>query len=146
MSTFLMSREPFTLLASDARTPVVGAVSDAVNVSRLRRLLLLLTVTNADTDAGDTLDVYVDISPDGGTTWLNAVHFTQIIGTAAASKEFAVLDASAPGASVIAATADAAAAVVRPSLVGTHIRARYTIVNAGAADATFTFKVEGFGQ
>jgi hypothetical protein len=145
MTAFLMPRETFTLLASAARTVTAGANGESFNISRLKRLLLLLTCSNADTDAGDTLDVYIDVSPDGGTTWLNAVHFTQIIGTAAASKEFAVLDASAPGTSVIAATADAAAGAVRPSLLGSHIRVRYVIVDADA-DGTFTFKVEGFGQ
>lgn len=135
-----------TLLASAARTPTAGANGTAASIAGFSRLCLLLTVSNADTDAGDTLDVYVDVSPDGGTTYLNAVHFTQVIGTAVASKEFAVLDATTPGTSVIAVTADCAAAAVRPTLFGSLIRVRYVIVNSGTADATFTFGVKAYAS
>lgn len=135
-----------TLLLAAARTPTAGAYGDAVDVSGYSRILCLLSVTNADTDAGDTLDVYVDVSPDGGDTWLNAVHFTQVIGTASASKEYAVLDATTPGTSTIDATSDAAAGAVRPSLFGSLLRIRYVIVNAGAADASFTFGVSAYAD
>jgi hypothetical protein len=138
--------EALTLLASGARTPTAGAYGSEIDISGYSRLAVLLSVTNADTDAGDTLDVYVDVSPDGGTTYLNAIHFAQVIGTDAASKAFAVLDASAPGTSVIAVTADANAGAVRPTLFGGLVRVRYVIVNAGAADASFTFGVKAFAS
>lgn len=135
-----------TLLPSAARTSTAGAYGDAVDVSGYSRLLLLLSVTNADVDGGDTCDVYVDVSPDGGDTWLNAVHFSQVVGTDSASKAYAVLDATAPGTSVVDASADAAAGVVRPHLFGGRMRVRYVIVNAGTADATFTFGVSAYAD
>jgi len=132
------------LLASAARTPTAGTNADAVDISGYSRLIALLTVTNADTDAGDTLDVYLDVSPDGGDTYLNAVHFTQVIGTDSASKEFAVLDSTTPGTATITVTADADAGAVRPTLFGGLIRVRYVIVNTSTADATFTFGVTAY--
>lgn len=138
--------EAVTLLASAARTaPTAGTSGTAVDISSRRRAIVVLSVTNADTDALDTLDVYVDVSYDG-VAYVNAIHFTQVIGTAAASTEYAVLDATAPGTSVVTATSDAAAGAVRPALFGQYIRTRYVLVNAVAADSSFTFGVKAFVQ
>ena len=90
------------------------------DVGALRRAIVLLNVSNADTDAGDTLDVFVDVLGPDGATWLNAIHFPQVIGTAAACKAFAVLDSDNPGALAIAVTADAAPSAVRPALFGSQ--------------------------
>src|SRR5689334_7803739 len=77
-----------------------------------RQALLLLDVTAAAAASGDTLDVYIDTSPDGGVTWVNVVHFTQILGNGGAKKYWAVLDpGGAPGTAVIAVTSDAASGV-----------------------------------
>mgnify|MGYP001577592944 CR=1 FL=1 len=134
--------ELITLVASSART--VSANGTAVTGLGYRnRYIILFDLTVADTDAGDTLDVYVDVSLDG-STWLNAVHFTQIIGTDAASKRYAVLDPSSPGTSEILVTSDAAAGAVRPSMFGPQMRARWAIADAGADDASFTFSVIAF--
>ncbi|MDO8751140.1 MAG: hypothetical protein Q7K03_08360 [Dehalococcoidia bacterium] len=131
--------ELITLAASAARTATANG-TPVTGLGWRSRYIILFDLTVADTDAGDTLDVYVDVSLDG-STWLNAVHFTQIIGTDAASKRYAVLDPSAPGTAEILVTADAAAGVVRPSLFGPQMRARWAIVDAGTDDASFTFSV-----
>ena len=132
------------LLASAARTPTAGTNGTAVSIAGYSRILALLTVTVADTDAGDTLNVYIDVSPDAGTTYLNAIHFTEVVGTDAAMKLFAVLDATTPGTAVVNATADASSGAVRPTMFGSLMRVRYVIVNTSTADASFTFKVEAY--
>jgi hypothetical protein len=132
------------LAALAART--ASANGDAFACEGNQRFALLFNLTVADTDAGDTLDVFIDVSPDGGTTWINAIHFAQVIGTDAASKAWAVLDSANPGVDVVAVTSDAAAGKVRPGLFGTHIRARWAIVDAGAVNASFTFSVKAFAQ
>ena len=120
-------------------TPVTG-------LGGHRRAVIVLNITASAHEAGDTLDVFVDVSPDGGTTWLNAVHFTQQAGNGAAVKQFAVLDAAAPGTAVVAVTSDAAAGVVRPALFGDQMRARWAIVDSGDGDSSHTFSVEAFAQ
>ena len=106
-----------------------------------RRFVIVNRITASATAAGDTLDVYVDFSLDG-TTWYNAVHFTQQAGNGAARTEYAVLDPSNPGTSVINVTADAAAAAVRPALFGPYMRARWAMVDAGGdANTSHTFSV-----
>jgi hypothetical protein len=134
--------ELITLAASAARTSSANGTA-VTGLGWRNRYIILFDLTVADTDAGDTLDVYVDVSLDG-STWLNAVHFTQIIGTDAASKRFAVLDPSAPGTAEILVTADAAAGAVRPSMFGPQMRARWAIVDAGTDDASFTFSVAAY--
>lgn len=136
-----------TLAASAARTDTAGTNGDTVLVDPWERALLLCTFTAKATDASDTCDVYVDVSPDGGTTWLNAVHFTQALGNGTdAATEYAVLYANTPGTSIVVATADAASTAVRPTLFGNAMRARWVIVDTGTDDASFTFGVKAFLQ
>lgn len=133
---------PYTLAASAART--AGATGTAQAIEGWRRAIFLLSITASATEAGDTLDVFVDVSPDSGTTWVNAVHFTQQAGNGAAKKEVAVLDPSNPGTAVVDVTSDAAAAVVRPAVWGNQIRARWAIVDSGNANSSHTFEVIAF--
>jgi len=134
-----------TLIASAAHTDAAPTTGDTVAVDPWEKALLLLEFTAKATDVGDTCDVYVDVSPDGGTTWLNAVHFTQALGNGTdAAKEYAVLYANTPGTSIIVATADAAATAVRPTLFGNALRARWAIVASGTDDESFTFSVKAF--
>lgn len=129
----------FTLAASAART--AGASGTAVVVGGWRRAIVELSITASATDAGDTLNVFVDVLAPDGVTWLNAVHFTQQAGNGAAAKEYAVLDPANPGTSVIAVTSDAASGAVRPALFGPQVRARWAIVDSGDGNSSHTFAV-----
>lgn len=109
-----------------------------------REAMLLLDVTAAAAASGDTLDVYIDTSPDGGTTWVNVVHFTQVLGNGGTKQFWAVLDpGGSPGTAVIAVGSDAASGVVRPAMFCDQLRVRYTVVDGGAHGQSFTFSVKG---
>lgn len=136
--------EAVTLLGSAART--ASASGTAVAVGRFSRLMILLNITASATDAGDTLDVYVDASPDGGTTWINAIHFTQQAGNGAAGKYWAVLDPTSPGTAPVAVTSDAGSGAVRPTVFGGHLRVRWAIADSGNGNSSHTFSVVGYGQ
>lgn len=131
----------FILAASAPRS--ASGTGDAVIVEGWRRAMIVNPITASATDAGDTLDVYIDVSPDGGVTWVNAVHFTQQAGNGAARREIAVLDPSNPGTSVINVTSDAAAAAVRPAVWGNAFRARWVIADANA-NASHAFGVTAY--
>lgn len=142
-----MAWREITLAAATARTDTASTNGDTIAVDAWERALLLCAFTAKATDVGDTCDVYVDVSPDGGTTWLNAVHFTQALGNGTdAASEYAVLYANTPGVDTVVATGDATAAKVRPALFGNALRARWTIVDAGTDNASFTFSVKAFLQ
>ncbi len=130
--------ELLTLAASAERT--TDGTGDAVYISEYRRYLVQADVTALATAAGDTLDVYVDMSIDG-TNWFNAAHFTQAAGNDTAFTEIAVIDSTTPGTATIDITTDAAAGAVVPQAFGRQMRARWVIVDAGAAAQAFTFSV-----
>jgi GrpB-like predicted nucleotidyltransferase (UPF0157 family) len=136
-----------TLAAAAARVAGAPTTGDTIAVDHWDKALFLCVFTDKKTDSGDTCDVYVDVSPDGGTTWLNAVHFTQALGNGTdAASEYAVLYANTPGTSIVVATADAASTAVRPTLFGNALRARWAIVNSGTDDESFTFSVTAILQ
>jgi len=139
--------EEIVLAASSARTAGANGTTMPIASGRSRFVVLLSVADASTTDAGDTLDVYVDLSPDGGTTWVNAIHFTQRAGNAAgAVKEVAVLDSASAAATVTDVTSDAASGAVRPYVFGNAIRARWAIVDSGDHNSSHTFGVSAFAM
>jgi len=137
--TVMYAGSSMTLAASAARVASANGTSVVVGGER-RRFIVVNAITASATAAGDTADIYVDFSLDG-TTWYNAVHFTQQAGNGAARTEYAVLDTSAPGTSAIDVTTDAASGAVRPALFGPYLRARWVLVDGGGGDTSHTFSV-----
>jgi hypothetical protein len=77
-----------------------------------------------------------------GATWINAIHFTQVLGNAAdSSAEYAMLEPNSDVVTLDVST-NAASGVVRPHVIGSQIRARWVIVDPGAGAAGFTFGIE----
>lgn len=133
-----------TLRASAAQA-TAGTVTGTGQVFRqpMREATVLLNVSAAGTAAGDTLDVYVDTSPDGGTTWVNIGHFTQVLGNGGAKKFVMALRSDNPGATAVAdVTSDAAAGATRQ--YGINDRLRYRGIVAETTAATFTYSVTAF--
>lgn len=129
-------------LAATAYTTVeanaVKATFDLLGYG-LREVLAILDLDNADTDAGDTLDVYLDASIDG-VLYYNFVHFTQIAGTTAAGQYFAISGPQAAAEEVI--SSDVAAGGTPRTFLGRYIRVRHTLVDADATNATFTYSLK----
>lgn len=139
--------ETITLAASAARTAGANGTTIPLAAGRSRFVVLLSIADASATAAGDTLDVYVDLSPDGGTSWLNAIHFTQRAGNASgAAKEVAVLDSASAAATVTNVTSDAASGAVRPYVFGNAIRARWAIADSGDGNSSHTFSVSAFAM
>ena len=135
----LQQGEVITLAASVARTANGAGTAVFIGGER-KRFIVINAITASATAAGDTADIYVDFSIDG-TTYYNAIHFTQQAGDGAARTEFATLDTANPGTSSIDVTADAASGAVRPALFGAYIKTRWVLVDGGGADTSHTFSV-----
>lgn len=102
---------------------------------------ILLALTDAQDDVDDTLDVYVDSSPDGGTTWVNFVHFTQILGNGSDVLTFVAISPRIGTAIEENVTSDVAAGGTPRPFIGDRVRVRYVVVDPTGADASFDFTV-----
>ncbi len=110
-----------------------------------KELLVQLDVTAAATDATDTLDVYIDMSLDGGTKWHNIIHFTQVLGNGGVKTFVGVIKNDNPGASaVFATTSDASAGATRQIGFGDRLRARAVTVDASTQNIGFTYSIKAF--
>lgn len=107
-----------------------------------------LSVTAAATDSDDTLDVFIQHTVDGGTTWDDFVHFTQATGDGGAVTYLASWQSNATPESELKAPADAAmAAGVLQGPAAGEWRVKWVVVDsngaggAGDEDVAFTFAV-----
>lgn len=139
-SVTLLATKTVTLAGTVNESPVTG-------LERFREAALVLTVSGAGDAAADTLNVYVDTSFDGGTTWYNVAHFSQFAGNTdvdpAVTKVLVLNSAADPGTDEIDLTADCAAGKARPTMFGDRLRVRHVVVKDGAT-VTFTFGVTGY--
>lgn len=131
-----------TLVASAARTATgnSGALSLALEPDAA---MIVVDVTAAS--AADTLDVYLQTSHDGGATWTDFMHFTQLI---AVIKKMMAWSSKPDGnqnrADVTTnAAVLAAATVVNGPIVPTQVRVAWVI--AGTTPS-FTFSVYAIMQ
>jgi len=138
----LIQGETITLRASAVTAAVVGALGTAVQILGERLVYTwILACTDVKTDAGDTLDVYID-TLFGTATWINIAHFTQIIGTDADTTSRFCVTVPANMLTTDLVTTDCAAGVAR-GVVGSQFRARWTMVDADG-DGNFTWSLTGY--
>lgn len=131
------------LSASSAKTATSAGTTAQDWVPRDGAATFQLDVTAAATEAGDTLDVFVQTTLDG-TNWVDVVHFTQVTGNGGAKRHFAKVAATEPQAMFENATALAAGSV--RNVVGTTWRARWVVVDvATTSNQSFTFSVTAVG-
>lgn len=134
-----------TVLPSAVRTASgAAALAGIQHVEQLESCEFQLTVSAAATEAGDTLDVYVQHSIDGGTTYDDFLHFTQVLGNGGAKKFLASWFRNMAPESELKPPADATlAAGALQGPVGDLWRIKWIIVDANAnANQSFTFKLD----
>lgn len=140
-----------TLRASSAQTAAAetGTIANGGAVTyeaAFTQAVFVLDVTALATETADKLDVYVDVSFDGGTLWVNVVHFTQLDGDGSASKEVAVIahDPSVEDMHVV--TSDLAEGATRQIGLGTQVRYRSAVTDASTDNASFTWSLKAYFQ
>ncbi|HQJ93171.1 MAG TPA: hypothetical protein PLI71_09895 [Clostridia bacterium] len=104
--------------------------------------VITFDLTVAAAVAGDTFNLYIDTSHDGGTTWTNVVHFTECVGDGGAKRFVATVNSKgANGTAIIDGTSDLTTAPDIRHVLGNALRARWVIVDGGAHSQSFTFSV-----
>jgi hypothetical protein len=131
-----------TIVESAART--ADGNSGAIEVGDWQKGLFVLNITASATEAGDTLNVMIDMSYDNGVTWVTAARFTEQAGNGAANVEILQLGADNPTTSVVSGIqSDPASATVRPIMVSPIIRIRWEIADvATLLNQSHTFSVD----
>ena len=142
------------LAAQEGASTIEGDLANGgaiANTDVYSEALFVLDVTALATDAGDTLDVFIDISPDNGVMWINAVRFTTFLGDGASAKLVALLkfDIGETKLDITPANNTDFAANLAPNEVrrigiGTMIRYRGVVTDAAAASASFTYSLQVF--
>ncbi len=135
----VFGNEELELLPAAARGATAGSFSPTFhNGHKFVSGTFLLAVTNAATDANDTLDVFIDVQVGGA--WINIAHFAQVLGNGADTLNLVAYcpDRGAPAHFDV--TADLAAGNARNYIAG-HMRVRWVIVDPTGTNATFTFAV-----
>jgi hypothetical protein len=127
------SDEAVVLAASAARTAT--GTGDGARIRRpVSAVVAILEVTNAHSGSGDTLDVVVQTRV--GSTWLDVVAFTQVLGNGSDTLQH-VAKVSGNEPQAMYSTASALAAGNVRHVLGDEWRAKWTIGGTG----TFTFAV-----
>lgn len=142
---------PVALLESAARAGITKSAADpalygdAVDLTKagpISAVAFILNVTVAEKEAGDKLDVYVQMSLDGGATYVDVQHFTQILGNIT---EPVIYYAKINQATALTEfeTATALGAAALRNLIGTLMRAKYVTTNDAddPVDTSFTFSL-----
>lgn len=133
-----------TVLDSGARVASGTAALDRLpNVSLAKAIIFFLDVTAVATDAGDTLDVFVQTLLDG-TVYDDVLHFTQVLGNGGPKKFLGTWLRDVTPESELHAPVDAAlaAGVLQGPVAWQTPRLKWTVVDAGAANVSFTFSVK----
>jgi hypothetical protein len=151
MALFGSKNTTLALLAASARAGTTKSstdtaygtgneVIDLTKAGPIKAIAFELNCSVQAKDVGDTLDVYVQTSLDGGTTWVDVVHFTQLLGNTGGAKVYYAKIAAVTALTMFETAAALTAGNVR-DLIGTHLRAKYVITNDSddPIDTTFTF-------
>jgi hypothetical protein len=135
---------PAPLLVSGTRTTSGSLALDTAfplipKLSRVVSAVFELSITAAAAAAGDTLNVYVQHSVDGGATWDDFVSFTQALGNGGPQRFIAQWTRDVvPNNPLHAGSDGALAAGVNQGAIGSDWRAKWVI--AGSTPS-FTFEL-----
>lgn len=140
--------EPVTLMASATKTATgnsgtgtggnEGVVVLGQDAREVQAMVFVFNLTDAKTDAVDTLDVFVQTKL-GSEAWYDIVHFTQILGNGDDTVTYVAKVTCALATAEYEIATDLGAAAVR-NLLGREFRVRWAITDADG-DASFTFSV-----
>jgi hypothetical protein len=119
----------FTSPAS-ATTTVYPGVS---GLAAFHSMTVFATLANA---VGGTLDVYIQMSPDNGTTWIDYCHFTQLASGAAASSKVFTVSKSGQQTTITTVGSGSSPALAAGTVVGGEWGDRLRVVAVAGASTT----------
>lgn len=129
------------VLASSTQTATANSANIDARWSQLPDIRLILDCTAAS-GTSPTLDVALQITPDGGTTFFSIQRFAQVTAVATRQLEFSTTRHAGQAASE-AAVADTGGALAVNGILSKIVRFRWTIT---ATTPSFTFVIYLVGR
>ena len=129
-----------TIIASAAVT--AAGVSDTFVLAKgINSLIVQLDVTAAATEVGDVLGVWLQGTVDG-TNYMDIGRFADVLGNGGAKRYVMILNRAYAAESELVTPTDAAmSAGVSQGPFPDSMRIKYTVTDANADNASFTFSV-----
>lgn len=122
--TFDLSFTSQAAANTTAQTPVL-------NLGAFRSLQIFANIQGA---TGGTLDIYIQVSPDGGTTWVDYIHYSQLAAAAAAIQRLVtVTKGTNSGAAPVTVGINATPALAANTVVGGDFGDRLRVVAVSGA-------------
>jgi len=142
----LVTLLPATIITGNTAT----AGTQAAGLQDFTKATVLLTVAAKTMDSSTTMDVYVQYSPDEGTTWDDIAHFAQITNGAIGNGTYVMYLCQGTGAGVADRVTDdadgtLAAGNIRNISWCDRMRIKYDGANFAGTD-TVTLTVQSFFQ
>ncbi len=135
-----------TLLTPAARTTsgflVVG--TPVLTFGDYESIMFLLNVTAAATEAGDTLDVFIqkNVGPEDTPVWHDFIHFTQVLGNGGAKQHVAQVSTELITTSMGVVKDGALAVGCENGPISDRLRIKWNIVDvATLGNQSFNFAV-----
>jgi hypothetical protein len=128
-------------------SPASASTATGDTIYGLERFDALQVIAELVGATNGTLDVYLQTSPDGGTSWYDWVHFPQLAAGAAAVKyAFSVPSAGATALTTIGKGTSVALAAntIAYQLWGDRVRAVYVAGASTSAGAAVTIHILGY--
>jgi hypothetical protein len=114
---------------ASATTAAIG--TPLTGLGQYRSLQILATIQGG---TGGTLDLYLQTSPDGGTTWVDYAHFAQLAaGAAAVTRLITVSKGGSSGATPVTVGTGTTPALAVNTVVGGDFGDRLRLIGTGGA-------------
>ncbi len=142
-----MAFKTFAFLKSAAAigAQTASSTSDVeIDLGGYNEFALQLGVSAAATEVGDILATWVQTSLDGGTNWHDVGRFADVLGNGGAVvRKMQFVTGAVTTAEEAKQDAAVTASTVRSGPIGDRLRLKWTITDAGADNASFTFTCVG---
>jgi hypothetical protein len=133
----------FPLLASTSISSS-GNSDVRAGMSATKDLFGMLSCTAVPTGGAPTLDVYLQTTPDGGTTWQDIAHYQ--FTTSTANRFFSICGSAAGSTATVAASdAQLSGDTVRQGPWGDQLRLKWVFA-AGGSTGAYTLSASAVGK
>ncbi len=133
LASFASQTTAVDLTATSPASATTTAQTAVTGIGQYRSMMIFATIQGA---TGGTLDIYLQASPDNGTTWIDYAHFPQLAAAAAAINRVWVVSKSGQQTTLTAVGTGTSPALAVNTIVGGEWGDRIRVVFVSGAGTT----------